>query len=132
MGDTINLAARLEGACKQYKVPVLIGEETFRRVQGGIAAREVDIVRVVGKAKPVAIYEIIAERSLLSPEDAARLEAYGEAREAYKKRDWRKADSLFAAIEGDPLAALYRERCRAMDESPPAADWDGVFDLKSK
>ena len=132
MGDTINLAARLEGACKQYRVPVLIGEETFRRVKGEIAAREVDIVRVVGKAKPVAVYEIIAEKDLLAPAEAERLKAYDQAREAYKSRDWRRAESLFGAIKGDALSLLYLDRCRDLRLSSPPADWDGVFDLKSK
>jgi len=132
MGDTINLAARLEGACKQYKVPVLIGEETFRHVQGEIVAREVDIVRVVGKAKPVTVYEIIAAKSGLSPADSDRLKAYNEAREAYRRRDWQEAEGLFGKIEGDALSAVYRERCRALTQSPPPGDWDGVFDLKSK
>ena len=132
MGDTINLAARLEGACKQYKVPILVGEETYRRVQNDIAAREVDIVRVVGKAKPVAVYEIVGETSRLSPAESERLRAYNEAREAYKRREWEKAESLFGRIEADALSALYGERCRALRLSPPSQDWDGVFDLKSK
>jgi len=132
MGDTINLAARLEGACKLYKVPILVGEETHRCVQNDIAAREVDIVRVVGKTKPVAVYEIIGEKSGLSPAESERLKAYNEAREAYKRQEWEKAEDLFGQIEGDTLSALYGERCRTLKQSPPAGDWDGVFDLKSK
>ena len=132
MGDTINLAARLEGACKQYKVPVLIGETTFGLIRDDIAAREVDVIRVVGKAKPVAVYEIIGEKSGLAPEETERLKLYEEAREAYKRREWQRAAGLFGLIEGDALAALYRERCDNLSTSPPAADWDGVFHLKSK
>jgi len=132
MGDTINLAARLEGACKQYKVLILAGEETFRRVQNELAVREVDIVRVVGKAKPVAVYEIIGEKSGLTPEETERLRLYEEAREAYKRRGWERAAALFGKIEGDALAALYKERCDGLKTSPPAEDWDGVFHLKSK
>jgi len=132
MGDTINLAARLEGACKQYKVPILIGEETYRRVQRDVVSREVDIIRVVGKTKPVAVYEIIGEMADLTPAERVRLNRYEEAREAYKRKDWEGADALFGKIEGDALAALYAERCRSLMQSPPAGDWDGVFDLKSK
>ena len=132
MGDTINLAARLEGACKQYKVPILVGEETYRRVQSGIVAREVDIIRVVGKTRPVAVYEIVGENAELGPADKERLKLYAEAREAYKRREWERAEYSFAKIEGDALASLYMERCGALKQSPPAGDWDGVFDLKSK
>jgi adenylate cyclase len=132
MGDTINLAARLESACKQYKVPILVGEETYRRVQSDVAAREVDIIRVVGKTKPVAVYEIVGETSGLTPAEREWLNLYEEAREAYKRREWEKAADIFGKIEGDALSALYRERCRTLKQSPPAGDWDGVFDLKSK
>jgi hypothetical protein len=123
--NTINLAARL-GACKQYKVPVLIGETTFGLIRDDIAAREVDVIRVVGKAKPVAVYEIIGEKSGLAPEETERLKLYEEAREAYKRREWQRAAGLFGKIEGDALAALYRERCDNLSTSPPAADWDGL------
>jgi len=132
MGDTINLAARLEGACKQYKVPILIGEETCRRVQNDIVVREVDIVRVVGKTKPVAVYEIIGERTELNPAEMERLALFKEGREAYKRREWEKAADIFGKIEGDSLSALYKERCQTLKQTPPAGDWDGVFDLKSK
>jgi adenylate cyclase len=132
MGDTINLAARLEGACKQYQVPILVGETTFGLIREDIAAREVDFIRVVGKAKPVAVYEIIGEKSGLGPEEIERLAQYEEAREAYKRREWKKAASLYGKIEGDVLAGRYRERCENLDLSPPPADWDGVSDLKTK
>ena len=132
MGDTINLAARLEGACKQYKVPILIGEETYRRVHSDVVAREVDIIRVVGKTKPVAVYEIIGEKADLTPAEKVRLNLYEEAREAFKRREWEKAEAMFGKIEADALAAIYTERCRTLKQSPPAGDWDGVFDLKSK
>ena len=132
MGDTINLAARLEGACKQYGIGILVGEETYRRAQADIAAREIDIIRVVGKTKPVAVYEIIKEKDRLSAEEADGLARYEEARSAYKRRDWEEAAGLFAGLQGDPVAAIYRERCLALMQSPPPKDWDGSFALKTK
>jgi adenylate cyclase len=132
MGDTINLAARLEGACKQYKVPILVGEATHRHVENDLAAREVDIIRVVGKTKPVAVFEIIGELAQLTPVEGERLRFYNEAREAYKRRDWKKAAEIFGKVEGDDLAVLHMERCHALEQSPPAGDWDGVFVLKTK
>jgi adenylate cyclase len=132
MGDTINLAARLEGACKLYKVPILVGAETHRHAGSEIAAREVDIIRVVGKIKPVAVYEIIGESAGLTSAEQQRLGLYEEAREAYKRRQWERAAGLFSRLEGDSLAAFYLERCRILEQTPPAWDWDGVFELKSK
>ena len=132
MGDTVNLAARLEGACKQYGVPILVGEGTYRMVQNAIAAREVDIIRVVGKTKPISVHEIIGEINQLTPVLSERLRAYNEAREAYKSRDWERAEELFRLIGDDVLSTIYAERCRTLKQVPPASDWDGVFDLKTK
>jgi adenylate cyclase len=87
---------------------------------------------VSSKAKPVAVYEILGDDAGLTPAERQRLNLYEEAREAYKLREWGRAAGLFSRLEGDPLAALYRERCRVLVETPPAPDWDGVFDLKSK
>ncbi len=132
MGDTINLAARLEGACKQYGIHLLVGEETFRRVQTDIAGREVDVIRVVGKTKPVAVYEILGEKAEMTEGARARLTLYGQARDTYRRREWDKAAELFGRLEGDPVSALYRERCLALKQAPPAEGWDGAFTLKTK
>ncbi|MEW5900476.1 MAG: adenylate/guanylate cyclase domain-containing protein [Acidobacteriota bacterium] len=132
IGDAVNLAARLEGACKQYKIPLLAGEEAYRRVKNEIAAREVDIIRVVGKKAAVAVYEIIGERSGLAVEESDRLRRYEKAREAYKRREWEGAALLFAELGEDAVARLYLDRCQRLKQSPPAEDWDGVYDLKFK
>jgi adenylate cyclase len=132
MGDTINLAARLESACKQYKAQILIGEETFGRIREAIVGREVDIIRVVGKKKPVSVYEIIGEKNEVSPAEYDRLRIFEKARDAYKRKDWSGASSLFGKLAGDPLSEIYLERCRGLMDSPPPEDWDGVFQLKHK
>jgi adenylate cyclase len=62
MGDTVNLASRLEGACRQFKVPILIGEETYERVNEVLATREVDLIRVKGRRRPVRIFEVLGEK----------------------------------------------------------------------
>jgi adenylate cyclase len=132
MGDTINLASRLEGASKLYQVSILAGEETYRQVQDTLLAREVDTVRVVGKTRPVNVYEIVCEKSEASAEEASRLLAFAQAREAYGSRAWDKALELFGRIEADPLAGLYIARLQSLRQNPPAEDWDGVFVLKEK
>jgi len=132
MGDTINLASRLEGAAKIYRVTILAGEETHSRVAKAIVAREVDTIRVVGKAKPVSVYEIIGERGEVGAAEMEKLRLFERARESYKRRDWEGAAELFARIEGDGAAEMYLVRCRELKASPPPADWDGVFELKHK
>jgi adenylate cyclase len=132
MGDTINLASRLEGACKAYGVSILVGEETYRDVRDALAAREVDTIRVVGKSRPVRVYQVVGERGEVSGDRAAALARYEEALAAYKVRDWARALSLFEGLGEEPLARMYAGRCRGLIGSPPPADWDGVFELKTK
>jgi adenylate cyclase len=132
MGDTVNLASRLEGACKQYQVPILVGEETFVRVREEMAAREVDTIRVIGKKKPVSVYEVIGEKIEVSEGDRRRLGVFERAREAYLRRDWDGAAALFGELGEDPPARAYVARCQSLKQAPPPPDWDGVFELKQK
>jgi adenylate cyclase len=132
MGDTINLAARLEGACKIYGVAVLAGEETYERVREEAAARLIDRVRVVGKRQPVSIYEIAGLRDGLAADRVRLLESFERARAAFLRREWDAAAALFGSLADDRPSAVYLERCRLFRETPPPADWDGVFDLKQK
>ncbi len=132
MGDTVNLASRLEGACKQYHVPILLGEETFARVNKEVVARPVDTIRVVGKKKPVSIYEIIGEKGEVRETELERLRIFEQARQAYQGRDWDTASGLFAKLKDEPLAKLYAARCQSLRQYPPPEDWDGVFELKEK
>lgn len=132
MGDTVNLASRLEGACKLYRLPILVGEETYRFVKDGIFTREVDIIRVVGKAKPVVVYEIFGEKGEVAESELENLRIFEAAREAYKRREWDRARELFRKLKADPLAELFAERCLSLKASPPPADWDGVYVLKEK
>jgi adenylate cyclase len=132
MGDTVNLASRLDGAAKLYGLTILAAEETFIRVREAIVTREVDTIRVVGKAKGVSVYEIIGEKGEVAAVELERLNLFAQAREAYKRRDWDRAADLFGRIEGDSVAAIYLARCRDFKGSPPAVGWDGVFELKHK
>lgn len=132
MGDTINLASRLEGAGKQYRVSILAGRNTYEQVRSEILGREVDLIRVVGKAEPVAVYEIIAERAAAAAELLERLRLFNEARGLYLQRRWDEALRLFESLAGDPVAEVYVGRCLAMRKEPPPEGWDGVFTLKEK
>jgi len=61
-----------------------------------------------------------------------RVQLFSLAMEAYGRREWDRAALLFGNIEGDPLSALYAERCLSLRKEPPSDEWDGVFDLKEK
>jgi adenylate cyclase len=134
MGDTVNLASRLEGACKQYGIGLLVGEETFGRVRDELAGREVDLIRVVGKARPVRVFEVLGERRFRTEAELEKDAAFRAALEAYRARDWARAASSFAVLadEGDPVAGVYARRTAGLGADPPPVDWDGVFELKMK
>lgn len=132
MGDTINLAARLEGACKPFGIWILAGEATVAAAGPSIVSREIDRLRVVGKSQPVRIFEIVGRREDLGPEPLARLAAFQSVLEAYRRRAWAEAEAGAAALAGDPVAAAYAARCALFRSDPPPPDWDFVFELKTK
>jgi len=132
MGDTVNLASRLEGACKFYNLPILIGEGTAEKVKDNIVCREVDLIQVVGKKRPVRIFQIIAEKEKVEAKVLSKIAAFEEAVKTYRKREWSKALSLFRFLEDDVIARIYIERCQQFKESEPSEGWNGVYQLKEK
>jgi len=132
IGDTINLASRLESAGKQYGVHLLAGEATVEKAGDVLVSREVDMIRVVGKTKPVRIYELIGERGTVRETATRRLELYRRGLILFRERAFGEAEAVFSGIGDDPVAALYRDRCRTLTASPPPDDWDFVFNLQAK
>jgi adenylate cyclase len=135
IGDTVNLASRLEGATKQYGAGILLSEMTVRDLKRPATLREVDLIRVKGKDRPVAVYESLGHRAH-EPALGALLELHGAGLAAYRARDWAGARRAFeGALElypADGPATVYLERCARLAEAPPAADWDGVWNLTEK
>lgn len=132
MGDTINLASRLEGACKQYGVKILAGESTYDLVKEAIAVREVDFIRVVGKKNPVRVYEIIGVSTELTSTQLEAVQLFQRILSAYRNREWDRALELCRELEDDALKNLYLKRIQDFKESPPSVDWDGVYELTKK
>lgn len=134
IGDNVNLASRLEGATKQYGAKILLSESTVRELTKPALLREVDVIRVKGKDRPVAVFEALGFRE--APALSDMLDAYEEGLAAYRAHKWKAAIKAFEAalkIEpGDGPSAMYLDRCRLYADTPPAADWDGVWTLKSK
>lgn len=132
MGDTMNLASRLEGACKQYGIYLLMGEESHEAVKDAVLAREIDMIRVVGKTRPVRIFEPVAERATATAEEIGRAAAFERGLAAYRARDWDAAEAAFRGLPADPAAGVYLARLAAFRQAPPPDGWDGVFELKVK
>lgn len=140
MGDTANLAARLESLSKQYGTLVLCDEPTLRGAEGHVVGRPLDVVAVKGKARGVRIYELLA----LADDDAetvAEARAVAEKAEtalaAYLGREFERAAALYAELEsmragGDVAARTMRERAERYAQTPPPADWNGVHVAKDK
>ena len=133
IGDTVNLAARVESMTKDYGAGVLIGENTYRLLKRPekFLIREVDLVRVKGKMKPVTIYEVFDGDSELSrrlKQETRELLQRGRA--LYRNRRFEKARECFEAMlevhPGDMTAALYVERCDYYEQTGLPDDWDGT------
>jgi adenylate cyclase len=137
IGDGVNLAARLESACKQYTAKILISENTKVKLHGTYRIRAVDKVIVKGKTKPVAIYEVLDGYSAEEFPEVMDVVGYFTAGiEHYRKMDWNKAISYFKkALKANPkdqLTHSYIERCVYFIENPPGDTWNGVWVLTSK
>ena len=137
MGDQVNLASRLEGTNKVYGTEVIVSEFTWEAVKDHMVGRELDLIRVKGKNEPVRIFEILAARSNGAPPDLSDLlERFSQGLGLYVERRFEEARASFEALARDypedGPTALYMERCAEYAQSPPPADWDGVYTMKTK
>jgi len=137
IGDSVNLASRLEGANKIYGTSIMISEATFGAVSKHLWCRELDFIRVKGKAKPVRIYEIIDKKiNELGNVQKAYLEYYLKGLESYRSRELNAAQNYFQkAIEiypPDGPSLEFIRRCKFFTENPLPENWDGVFEMTSK
>jgi adenylate cyclase len=135
IGDAVNLAARLEGATKQYGARFLISEFTWACLPVFLQAgfRVVDLIRVKGKLEPVSIYEGMGRNIDAIP----YADDWRNALIAYRSQDWSTARQLFENIQksrndSDSVITLYLERIMAFENDAPSADWDGVWVMETK
>ena len=136
MGDAVNLASRLEGANKAYGSDIMISGMTYAAVKDNVDVRELDTLRVVGKNEPITVYQLL-ERKGQTPAHIAELVAQFErALALYKARNYVEAKAGFEQcqllIPEDGPSRIYARRCELYMTTPPADDWDGVFNLTEK
>lgn len=137
IGDGVNLAARLEGANREYGTDLLISEFTLADLKQPYLLREIDRLRVRGREQPVAAFEVLDYApEELWPHLRYLVALYNEGLDRYRRRDWEAARRMFEEAlrqrPDDGPAKVYSERCAYFEQHPPAADWDGVWDLKDK
>ncbi len=138
MGDSVNTASRLEGITKHYDVPVLVSERTAEAIglEGKMVFREIDTIRVKGKAKPIKIYQPMGQRQKLNSFDLTRLDEYHEALEMYKNRDFgnslQRMNLLCERFPEDGLYRAYAERLHQLATEGVPADWEPVYSFMTK
>jgi adenylate cyclase len=136
MGDSVNLAARLEGVNKQYGTWLCISEDTMKEAISGIEVRRLDRIRVVGKAQPIRIFELVDEKGMLTQVKADTIGLFEAALTKFESRLWDEADAAFQKVLSldpeDGPSKTYIERIVKYKQTPPPANWDGVFNLTMK
>lgn len=137
MGDTVNLAARLEAAGKDYGVSILASDAVYEHIKDRIFTRRLDVVRVKGKSQPVTLYQIICPKGKENNRHAEFVGRYEQGLAAYMQKSWDSAIGFFKeaqqALNGaDKSSRLLIERCLTYKADPPPADWDGVFTRTTK
>ncbi len=141
IGDTVNLASRLEGVNKAYGSWIMCSDDTWNMAdsgahKGAIAAKRLDRVRVVGRSTPVQLYSIVGFSNELTREQSEEIDIFHAALDKYLARDFVNAGKLFMQANsmgaGDPIALVFADRCKNFIENGVADDWDGVINMTSK
>jgi class 3 adenylate cyclase len=136
MGDTVNLASRLESANKVYNSRCLVSEATAKMCAADFDVREIDRVVVTGLSQPQTIYQIMGRKDALSPQQRQLCAHYAAGLAAYRARRWDEARAAFSTAlkampEDGPSIALLA-RVENLSRNPPPVDWDGSWHMESK
>lgn len=137
IGDSVNLASRLEGANKQYGSKVMISDFTYQHVKQKVVVRELDLIQVKGKNEPVRVHELLGLSSMSMTEEQKQAhEIYHQALQLYRQRNWEEAIGYMEQVlKLDPTchpAQIYIERSQLYQLSPPPEEWNGVFVMTTK
>jgi adenylate cyclase len=137
IGDGVNLASRLESACKQYSSRILVSENTLHKLRGTYRMREVDRVIVQGKHEPIGIYELLDYHTDETFPNLMEVVSYFKGGLTYyRKQQWDKASETFSEALAlnplDKLTKMYIDRCAHLKAEPPGEAWNGVWIMKSK
>jgi adenylate cyclase len=135
IGDTVNLAARLEGANKAYGTKSLITETVRAKVGKQFLCREIDMLKVMGKSRPVRIFEVLQEHRKAALKLRVICQVFEQGLALYRKQQWDAAEKAFAYLKAkyrDRPAEVFLRRIELFRRSPPPKEWDGVFAMTVK
>jgi class 3 adenylate cyclase len=132
IGDTVNLAARLEKANKSYRTGTLISEAVHDKVGGEYLCREIDLLTVKGKRQPVRVFELLQERGKASDRNSEIKRVFEEGLSFYRQKKWGQAEQAFGFLKEkfhDEASEIFLRRIALFKLEAPPRKWDGVFDL---
>jgi adenylate cyclase len=140
LGDTVNLASRLEGQSKTYGIRTILGDATAKAVKDSFAVVELDLLQVKGKKEPEAVWTLLGDGEIKQQAEFQTLATtHGEMLSRYRGRDFEGAESLLETCGSlgsrfglNGLYELYRERIAVFKQTPPPEDWTGVYTATSK
>jgi adenylate cyclase len=136
IGDTANLAARLERANRVYGTQILVAETTAQMTGSQFEMREIDTIAVKGKTETTRVLELMSAAGQLSEELARLRERYEEARRTYLAQQWDSADAIFREClqirPNDGPSRVFVERIQVLRRNPPGKNWNGVWQLVEK
>ena len=139
LGDTVNLASRLEGQTRTYKVGIVVGESTYQQATD-LAFLELDLIKVIGKTVPVRIYALVGDEALAVSKEFRELAGAHEMMlSTYRAQDWGATESaiqhcrrLGRRLDLEGMYGVYEDRVTKLAENPPGLNWDTVFVATSK
>jgi adenylate cyclase len=136
MGDTVNLASRLEGANKEYGGRILVSEATLAAASDAVEAREIDRVAVLGQNRPQAVFEIMGRKGELTPAQRELRDRFSEGLACYRRRQWdasrRAFEAALAIVPTDGPSITFINRLDKLILHPLSEDWDGSWRLEQK
>lgn len=136
IGDTVNVASRLEGVNKVFGTNIILSETTYEQAAEAIAARPLDFLKVKGKAIPIRIFELVGRAGQITQLQGEIIGLFSEGLQFYRKQEFEKAVAVFTrvqSIDPNPVpSGLYLKRCAELSRQALPDDWDGVYTMTSK
>jgi len=136
IGDSVNLAARLEGVNKRYGTWICLSEDSVNAAGPGFVFRKLDRIRVIGKAVPIRIFELVGEESRVADEILRALEQFELGLDLFDQRNWAAAINKFSAaldyVPEDGPSQRFIKTCKEYMVKPPSENWDGVYAMEVK
>jgi adenylate cyclase len=136
IGDTVNIAARLESANKQYGTQILMSEDTYKLVKNDFETREIDNIIVVGKSQPVRVFELLGFKGKVEKPVLELRNYFEKGLAAYRMQDWDEAqrdfDTCLEINSSDKPSQVFVERIKVLRDNPPPDSWDGVWQMTKK